>query len=170
MRESSFVCCCLHMSTFWVNYSVSVTVSLLTFIAPIQLCCESVVGHHMHVCSLYFLDVFRDDYAFIQQYYIYPSSYQKTFHSIYFHTALLHMGCEKITTQHMLHHLHSTPPPPLHGASSQGSAWSNASLLRTSWNCATFICYDWQTNKGNISVTPKWLQRETKQLSVKTLF
>lgn len=21
------------------------------------------------------------------------------------------MGCEKITTQHMLHHLHSTPPP-----------------------------------------------------------
>lgn len=112
MRESSFVCCCLRMSTFWVNYSVSVTVSLLTFIAPIQLCCESVVGHHMHVCSLYFLDVFRDDYDFIQQYYIYPSSYQKTFHSIYFHTALLHMGCEKITTQHMLHHLHSPPPPP----------------------------------------------------------
>lgn len=124
MRESSFVCCCLRMSTFWVNYSVSLTVSLLTFIAPIQLCCESVVGHHMHVCSLYFLDVFRDDYAFIQQYYIYPSSYQKTFHSIYFHTALLHMGCEKITTQHMLHHPHSTPP--LHGASSQGSVWSNA--------------------------------------------
>lgn len=24
MRESSFVCCCLRMSTFWVNYSVSV--------------------------------------------------------------------------------------------------------------------------------------------------
>lgn len=167
MRESSFVCCCLRMSTFWVNYSVSLTVSLLTFIAPIQLCCESVVGHHMHVCSLYFLDVFRDDYAFIQQYYIYPSSYQKTFHSIYFHTALLHMGCEKITTQHMLHHPHSTPPPSMELLP---KALSEVTQRRTSWNCATFICYDWQTNKGNISVTPKWLLRETKQLSVKTLF
>lgn len=168
MRESSFVCCCLRMSTFRVNYSVSVTVSLLTFIAPIQLCCESVVGHHMHVCSLYFLDVFRDDYAFIQQYYIYPSSYQKTFHSIYYSYCSSSYGLWK---NYNPTHVTSSPQhPPIHGASSQGSVWSNASLLRTSWNCATFICYDWQTNKGNISVTPKWLLRETKQLSVKTLF
>lgn len=163
MRESSFVCCCLRMSTFWVNYSVSV----IYCSNPALLWVSG-----------------RSPYACMQP--IFSGCFQRW---LCFHTTILYLSIfiSENISQHLFSycsssyglwknynptHVTSSPqhPPPLHGASSQGSAWSNASLLRTSWNCATFICYDWQTNKGNISVTPKWLQRETKQLSVKTLF